>query len=258
VRQSHEQRLFTIPAELKLRPQWMAYKLVPKVPPDPDGKMDKKPYDALNGQLADYTDCAHWCAYADALAAVQSGDFDGLAYVFSADDPYAGVDLDHSRDKASGEIAPWALDMGRRIDSYMEVSPSGTGVHIIVKAKLPPGGRKRGNVEMYDEKRFFTMTGMHIVGTPYTINERQGVVEAVHGQVFKTKPKASATAKPVPARGALSDEEVLQLATTARNGAKVAASTRAALRATRRRARLITRSLASGRSTLRTPIRSSG
>jgi putative DNA primase/helicase len=210
---------FTIPAELKARAQWMGYKLVPKVPPDPEGKQDKKPYDVLTGQLADYTDCAHWCAYADALAAVQSGEFDGIAYAFSADDPYAGEDLDHCRDKTTGEIAAWALDHIRRLDSYSEVSVSDTGVHVIVKAKLPPGGRKRGDIEMYDEKRFFTMTGKHLVGTPVSINERQTAIEALHAEVFKTgggtKAKPSAPPKPKTTTStSLSDEEVVQLAMT--------------------------------------------
>src|SRR5699024_6829979 len=50
------------------------------------------------------------------------------------------------------------------LESYAEISPSGNGIHIIVKGELPAKGRRRGNVEIYDKGRFFTMTGNHIGG----------------------------------------------------------------------------------------------
>jgi hypothetical protein len=43
-------------------------------------------------------------------------------------------------------------------NSYSELSPSGNGLHIIVKGKVP-SGRRRGSIEMYNNVRFFTMTG---------------------------------------------------------------------------------------------------
>jgi len=49
-----------------------------------------------------------------------------------------------------------------RLNSYTEKSPSGTGIHIFIKAKLPPGGRKKGDFECYESGRYLTMTGLFI------------------------------------------------------------------------------------------------
>jgi putative DNA primase/helicase len=48
------------------------------------------------------------------------------------------------------------------LDSYTEISPSGTGVHILVKAALPEGRNRKGRFEAYDRGRYFTITGKHM------------------------------------------------------------------------------------------------
>ena len=52
-----------------------------------------------------------------------------------------------------------AWDIIRALDSYTEISPSGTGIRIFARGKLPPGGRKRGRFEMYETGRYLTVTG---------------------------------------------------------------------------------------------------
>jgi primase-polymerase (primpol)-like protein len=44
-------------------------------------------------------------------------------------------------------------------DRYVEASVSGTGVHLITRGKIK-GGTKKGKYELYDQDRFFTLTGM--------------------------------------------------------------------------------------------------
>ncbi len=106
--------------------------------------------------------------FADALAAWAAGRYDGIGFVFSADDPYTGVDLDHVRDADTGVVQPWALDIVRRLDSYTEISPSGGGLHVIVRAQVPRGRKKfpQLGAEMYDRARYFTMTGNVFAGVP--------------------------------------------------------------------------------------------
>ncbi len=60
----------------------------------------------------------------------------------------------------NGEIALWAFEIARYLDSYTELSATGTGLHIIVRGDVP--NRRKGDVEVYSSKRFFTVTG-HIV-----------------------------------------------------------------------------------------------
>lgn len=70
--------------------------------------------------------------------------YDGIGFVFSSDDDIIGIDLDHCRDAASGQITPEARKIITDTNSYAEVSVSGTGVHIILKGKIP--GRSREEV----------------------------------------------------------------------------------------------------------------
>jgi len=56
-----------------------------------------------------------------------------------------GIDLDKCRNPETGELEPEAQEIVRRMDSYTEVSPSGTGVHIYVIGTKPEGRCRRGH-----------------------------------------------------------------------------------------------------------------
>lgn len=146
-----------IPEELKARPQWVVWKLETR-----DGKPTKVPYASGTGRRASVTDLMTWSAFEVTLKTYEFGKYDGIGFVFCSADPYVGVDLDGCVDPETGEIALWASQIIEGLDSYTELSPSGTGVHIVSRGKIPGSGR-RGSVEMYSQDRFFTMTG-HFIG----------------------------------------------------------------------------------------------
>jgi primase-polymerase (primpol)-like protein len=84
--------------------------------------------------------------------------------VFSPDDPYCGVDFDGCLD--GGGLAEWARPWIEQLaDCYMEVSPSGRGIKVWCRAKLPGIGGKRtvggdhAGIEVYDQGRYFAFTG---------------------------------------------------------------------------------------------------
>jgi putative DNA primase/helicase len=108
--------------------------------------------------------------------------------VFSPDDPYCGVDLDDAIDTDLGTLKPWAQVIVDRLDSYCEVSPSGWGLKLFVIATKPgPRCRKPyqdGEVEMYTEGRFFTVTGWRRDEVAPDVAERQEAVNWLYGQVF--------------------------------------------------------------------------
>jgi putative DNA primase/helicase len=110
--------------------------------------------------------------------------------VFAPATPIVGVDLDDCRNPTTGELSSWAQDIVDRLDSYDEVSPSGRGVHVIVEGELPPGRNRRGDVEMYDEARFFTVTTDHIEGTPTSLERRQDALLGVHYEHVQSLPDA--------------------------------------------------------------------
>jgi putative DNA primase/helicase len=123
-------------------------------------------------QKASSTNPTTWCTRAVAgakMAAANASEHlwvkpvDGIGFVFTADDPYVFVDLDHC--VTDGVIHPTAQRIIDLLDSYLELSPSGTGVHIIVRGQVPVDVGNRttgpwgGSLEVYDRDRFATMTG---------------------------------------------------------------------------------------------------
>ncbi len=144
--------LENIPEELRRRPQWVVWKLEKR-----DGKLTKMPYIAGGVGKASSTDSLTWRSFEEAVQALETGRYNGIGFVFSSGDPYAGVDLDGCRDPETGEIEDWAAQIVASFGGYAEASPSGTGVHIIVRGKAP--NTKRGKVEAYSSERYFTMTG---------------------------------------------------------------------------------------------------
>ena len=96
---------------------------------------------------------------------------DGLGFVFTEDDPFVGVDLDDYREV--GELTEWAEAIVDRLDSYTEVSPSGTDVHVLIEGMIPSTKSRSGSVQCYDSRRFFTMTGDHLPGTPTSLSDAE-------------------------------------------------------------------------------------
>lgn len=99
-----------------------------------------------------------WGTFSEALESFGSGRYEGIGFVFCSADPYCGIDLDKCRDPETGELTPEAAAIVDQLKGYAEVSPSGTGVHIIVRGKLPEN-RRQGWIEAYSQDRYFTVTG---------------------------------------------------------------------------------------------------
>lgn len=95
------------------------------------------------GALADSTERSTWGTFEQAIAACQqSGDLAGVGLVFAPDDPFCGADLDDCVDPATGQLKPWGQEIVTRLASYTEISPSGGGVKVFLKA-VKPGNRWR-------------------------------------------------------------------------------------------------------------------
>ncbi len=200
-----------IPEEMRRRPQWVVWKEERR-----DGKPTKVPYVAGGAGKASSTDPRTWRSFEEAAQAHRTGRYDGIAFVFAEDDPYAGVDLDGCRNPETGEIASWALEIVEQLDSYTEISPSGAGVHIILRGNLPPGRRGWGDGHgLYDSGRYFTITGNRLAGAPAKIEARQVELLVLHRKLFPPK-EVVARAKPETVTGAekISDAEVIRLAGT--------------------------------------------
>ena len=147
-----------LPAELRNLHQWVCYRLEKRKQSDGTWKDTKVPCQP-NGKAASSTDPATWNSFASCTGAVGLLRITGIGFVFSKAAGFTGIDLDKCRDPESGVTEPWALAIVNELSSYTELSQSGTGWHIIVRAALAAGRNRAGRVEMYDSGRFFVMTG---------------------------------------------------------------------------------------------------
>ncbi len=186
-----------------------------------DGRPTKIPYSPLTSKRASSTDPDTWSGYPEAVAAYKEYEYDGIGFVFTEADPFCGVDLDRCLDPETGEIEPWAQEIIDELDSYTEISPSGTGVHILVRATLPEGRNRKGRIEMYGRDRYFTMSGRHLKGTPRTVEGRQEQILALRRRVLgePVSPNSHETPRSEASNG-LSNQEVLMKAAAADNGEK--------------------------------------
>jgi putative DNA primase/helicase len=150
-------------------------------------------------RLADTRNPATWADYQTAVARWKSSQtYKGIGFVFTAEDPFCGIDLDHCIDPTTGTIAPWAHAILKRLNSYSEISATGSGLHIFVQASLSTTlamlgmsgttpQHKKGAVELYDSGRYFTWSGRHLQGTPTVIEKRQEQINALYFELFCTE-----------------------------------------------------------------------
>lgn len=208
--------LENVPTEMKQRDQWVLWRLQRR-----DGKLTKVPFMA-NRKPADTTDPETWTSFQDALDAYKRFDryFKGIGYVFSPDDPYTGIDLDKCIE--DDEINDAATVIIEELNSYTERSQSKTGIHVIIKGKIPGDRRRTGSTEMYDSGRFFAMTGDRVSHTPHSIEDRQPELNAIYERTFnkprEPKPKVSTAYLGT----VLDDQDILSIAMKAANGTKFA------------------------------------
>lgn len=189
-----------------------------------DGKPTKVPADPASGGYARVDDPGTWTSFDAAVRCYRERDgVDGVGFVFHAEGPYAGVDLDGCVDPETGEVAAWAREVVDRLDSYTERSPSGTGLHVIVEGVVPDGGNRADGIEVYDRVRYFTFTGDHVDGTPGDVRERTDALEAVHAELIADSGDGPESREPGPRPDVdLSDLELVRRAMGAANGDKFA------------------------------------
>jgi hypothetical protein len=205
-----------IPDEMKVLPYWVCWKRIDL--PDKDGKpvkSRKMPYHP-SGIPAKANDQSTWSSYLDCFKAFESGTFGFQGIGFELCDTFVGIDLDNCRDAQTGAIQPFAQEIIDDLDSYTEISPSGTGTHTIIKGLLPPVGRRRGGVEMYSSGRFFTTTGNHLPGTPKFVRVGTEDLWAIHEKIWPEPTKPANIAPPTPTD--LDIQELIKKAFNAKNG----------------------------------------
>ena len=180
-----------LPYEMRKLPNWVPWGYQQKTG---QAKKSKVPKQSQNPKFgASTTNPSHWGALQDALAAQLANGLNGVGFVLT-NTPFLGVDLDDAFD-ASGRLLPWAERIVKafRECAFIEMSPSGRGLHLITRGSLKPGSWNKvypegkgnsGVIEMYDTGRYFTVTGKVYSGCA-TIGEGQEAVARLQARYQK-------------------------------------------------------------------------
>ena len=195
----------TYPADCRDHDQWLTWK-----PTDNDRKVPRAPY-AYPDWPKRYVDAQNptvWTDFESAQDWVEklSAGF-ALACVIRNRDEYPDedfvvVDYDDARDPGTGAIHPVVHEHLQTADSYADVSPSGTGVHILCRGQLPDDVTTvaddlpthdtfpDASIEVYDSARFVAMSGQHLVGTPTETHPAQAFIDDVVDAFTTPQPQA--------------------------------------------------------------------
>lgn len=156
--------------------QWVVHRYPKKMPlcprPEPDGKLH--PAEANNSLT--------WGTFREAVSAIESRQAVGLG--FELGNGICGVDVDHCMD--DGVPSAFAREIIEALQSYAEISPSGTGIHILCKGHLPEREGRKDTIlglEMYDSVRYFTVTGNVYCdedGIAYPLRECTEELDKIH------------------------------------------------------------------------------
>lgn len=192
-------RVENIPSELKKLKQWVCWD---------SQKIPRNPYTGKNAQS---NNPETWSDFETAVQAVSKYRFLGVGFMFAP--PYFGVDLDHCLDQNKQDFVDEFVET---LQSYTEISQSGNGIHILCKGTLPSGQRRKGGVEMYQDGRYFAMTG-NLYNPNYTeINECTESIKALHAKYLPSAAPRVAPKQIVSCT--LEDREVIDKARNCRSG----------------------------------------
>jgi hypothetical protein len=220
-----------VPAELRQRAQWVRWRVETR-----DGKDTKVPWQAAAEKRAAADNPETWAAFGETLRAYRASTarYQGVGFVFSEEDEFTGIDLDKCIDPDTGEIAAWALSILQQLNSYSERSPSGTGIKVFIRGRLPRdeqgkcrhkrtglGQDGAGAVEMYDCLRFFTVTGKRLEEYSAAAEARQEVLESIHAELFAKKERKEPERQKPAEVASLDDNELVRKMLAAKNGADV-------------------------------------
>lgn len=122
----------------------------------PSKPFDKTPINPKTGNFASVNKPTTWTSYQEASSYAERYGFTGVGFVLSDKDPFAIIDLDDP--KGCPQRVAEQEAVFKVFESYSEISPSGRGLHIIVRGSVPTG-KKRNGIEVYSTQRFMTVTG---------------------------------------------------------------------------------------------------
>lgn len=210
-----------IPDELKYLNNWVCWKAYPD--PNSHSGIKKVPINPYTGGQAMSNNPQTWNDYETAVRT--SVNYGGIGFMFSGSG-YFGIDLDDCRDDIDGYLKGdknnIVAEFINTMQTYAETSQSGNGIHLICRGTLPPNGRRKGKIEMYDSGRYFIMTG-NAIGGFSAVSDGTERVKSLHSKYFGIPQQLSLpNLAPMRAFPSLSEHELIEKMLNSQNGDKFA------------------------------------
>jgi hypothetical protein len=184
-----------MPNAIKAVDRWICYETVST--PDGTTKKPRAPWAVDHTGDVNWQDDAKWTDFETANEWAEKLPGWGLGFVFHESDDIAGIDLDKCVD--DDEVDLWAMELVRDVDSFTEFSPSGTGLHILCYGEIGGGLKnEKEGIEIYDQDRWFTVTGDHYEGSPTGLEQRYGVLERLSDEHQVERPGTDDDSEPEP------------------------------------------------------------
>ncbi len=193
--------------ELRQLKQWVAWEYRTR---SSSKKPQKVPIDPHTWGDASTTDPSTWGTYDEAISAasLDENGFPRIGFVFTSEDEYCGIDFDNCIDPETAEVEPGVAEIVELLDSYTEISPSGEGLKVWVRASKSGDRCRTGNIEIYDSGRFFTFTNRQY--GEKGIESRQDELEELYSRLFG-EPKEEFQVESRDGQGYTGDDQQLLL-----------------------------------------------
>jgi primase-polymerase (primpol)-like protein len=178
----------TVPDDLAERDQWVLWRYEKRNDNQfaNANKRTKVPY-RVDGRKASSTNPKDGTGHEAVLRIFQRypKHYSGIGFVFYADDPFVGIDLDDCLEGTTGHPKPWVQNLLARFnDTYIEISPSGLGLKIWCRGQLPANvgdtAVNDGAIALFDHAKYFTVTGQTFRGAPLEIEDHAADVLALY------------------------------------------------------------------------------
>lgn len=215
-----------VPASMRRASRWINWKAMEKTKKSGETYLDKCPRRPADpSRMASSTNPQTWAGFDTAVAAYRTKAMSGIGFALC--EGWLGVDLDAVIDPETNELEPAAKEIVSRLNTYTEVSPSGTGLKCFLRGHVPESSKGTADgmdVEVYGTEelkggRYFTVTGQRWQGTPAEVaeadEEQMAEVMRLFSQIkenraAKAKKKPGTSVAAPPAADA-SDEELIDV-----------------------------------------------
>ena len=188
-------RFDNVPEYLRGLDQWVCWEQKLHENKDGSKRWTKVPVAVDGSGFASSTDPETWGTFTEAVGQYNATEsVVGIGLVIGDEyDDIIGVDIDDCREPETGELDSAIHEVLDGVDSYAEVSPSGTGIRLFLRGVSSAPGHceaelpGEAHIEKYVTGRYLTVTGHQLVGQPDAVENDESAIAKFDSLTTGTK-----------------------------------------------------------------------